>query len=41
MLYYKRLEEGTFELPGYGLAGGWVSLGYTQNPFAISQSVSL
>ena len=30
MLYYKRLEEGTFELPGYGLADGWVSLGYTQ-----------
>lgn len=30
MLYYKRLEEGTFELPVYGLEDGWVSLGYTQ-----------
>ena len=30
MLYYKRLEEGTFELPQYDMPEGWVSLGYTQ-----------
>jgi len=29
-LYYKRLEEGTFELPRYGKNDGTISLTYTQ-----------
>jgi transposase len=29
-LYYKRLEEGTFEIPRYGENVGSISLGYTQ-----------
>jgi transposase len=29
-LYYKRLEEGTFETPRYGENVGSISLGYTQ-----------
>jgi transposase len=30
MLYYKRLEEGTFELPAYDLKEGWITLDYAQ-----------
>jgi len=30
LLYYKRLEEGTFELPQYEINGGLISLSYTQ-----------
>ncbi len=30
MLYYKRLEEGTFELPIYEVPDGIISLSYTQ-----------
>jgi transposase len=30
VLYYKRLEEGTFEIPRYGQNVGSISLGYTQ-----------
>lgn len=29
-LYYKRLEEGTFEIPRYGQSVGSVSLSYAQ-----------
>ncbi len=29
-LYYKRLEEGTFEVPTYGTEAGSIVLGYTQ-----------
>ena len=29
-LYYKRLEEGTFEVPTYGPEAGSIVLGYTQ-----------
>lgn len=29
-LYYKRLEEGTFELPGYGKNTGSITLSYAQ-----------
>ena len=30
ILYYKRLEEGTFELPQYDIASGSISLNYSQ-----------
>lgn len=30
LLYYKRLEEGTFELPRYELNRGMIRLSYTQ-----------
>jgi len=30
LLYYKRLEEGTFELPQYEINEGLISLSYTQ-----------
>jgi transposase len=30
MLYYKRLEEGTFEIPAYGPGGYSIELSYTQ-----------
>lgn len=30
VLYYKRLEEGTFELPAYDPSAGSLSLSYTQ-----------
>ena len=30
VLYYKRLEEGTFELPGYDAGAGSIALDYTQ-----------
>ncbi len=30
LLYYKRLEEGTFELPKYEVSGTWIRLSYTQ-----------
>lgn len=30
VLYYKRLEEGTFEVPRYDTVVGSVTLGYTQ-----------
>lgn len=30
LLYYKRLEEGTFELPAYEISGGFILLSYTQ-----------
>ena len=29
-LYYKRLEEGTFELPGYDIEAGSIVLNYAQ-----------
>ncbi|NRA13205.1 MAG: IS66 family insertion sequence element accessory protein TnpB [Crocinitomicaceae bacterium] len=29
-LYYKRLEEGTFELPDYDLSGASITIDYTQ-----------
>lgn len=29
-LYYKRLEQGTFELPGYGPNAGSIALSYAQ-----------
>jgi len=29
-LYYKRLEEGTFEVPEYDIEAGGIVLGYTQ-----------
>ena len=29
-LYYKRLEEGTFELPGYDIKTGSIVLNYAQ-----------
>lgn len=30
LLYYKRLEEGTFELPQYEVSGAMIRLSYTQ-----------
>ncbi len=30
LLYYKRLEEGTFELPQYEISHGMIRLSYTQ-----------
>ena len=30
LLYYKRLEEGTFELPRYEISPGMIRLSYTQ-----------
>lgn len=30
VVYYKRLEEGNFELPRYDLSNGWATLGYAQ-----------
>ena len=30
LLYYKRLEEGTFELPNYEIEQGMIQLSYTQ-----------
>lgn len=30
LLYYKRLEEGTFELPRYEISRGMIRLSYTQ-----------
>jgi transposase len=30
ILYYKRLEEGTFEVPTYDMEAGSISLNYTQ-----------
>ncbi len=30
LLYYKRLEEGTFELPKYEVSHGMIRLSYTQ-----------
>ena len=30
VLYYKRLEKGTFELPNYAIKAGSISLKYTQ-----------
>ena len=30
LLYYKRLEEGTFELPGYDIDKAMIRLSYTQ-----------
>ena len=30
LLYYKRLEEGTFELPQYEISGAMIGLSYTQ-----------
>lgn len=30
LLYYKRLEEGTFELPNYEISHGMILLSYTQ-----------
>lgn len=30
LLYYKRLEEGTFELPNYEVKHGMIQLSYTQ-----------
>jgi len=30
LLYYKRLEEGTFELPNYEISQGVIQLSYTQ-----------
>lgn len=29
-LYYKRLEDGTFELPSYDISNGSIALNYTQ-----------
>ncbi len=29
-LYYKRLEEGTFDVPSYDISAGAITLGYTQ-----------
>ena len=34
-LYYKRLEQGTFELPGYGLDAGSIVLSYAQTVMLI------
>jgi transposase len=30
VLYFKRLEEGTFELPNYSVQGGSIQLSYSQ-----------
>jgi transposase len=30
VVYYKRLEEGTFELPEYDIPGGWIVMDYAQ-----------
>lgn len=30
VVYYKRLEEGTFELPEYDIPGGWITMNYTE-----------
>jgi len=30
LLYYKRLEEGTFEFPNYDIERGMIQLSYTQ-----------
>lgn len=30
LLYYKRLEQGTFELPNYDIEKGMIQLSYTQ-----------
>lgn len=35
ILYYKRLEQGTFELPEYGHDAGSITLGYTQTVMLI------
>jgi len=30
VVYCKRLEEGTFELPEYDIPGGWIAMDYTE-----------
>jgi len=30
VVYYKRLEEGTFELPEYDVSDGWLTMNYTE-----------
>ena len=30
VVYYKRLEEGTFELPEYDVSEGWLTMNYTE-----------